>query len=102
MVIVGSSIATLVGLALCAVAQSTPPAGVTVPPTAPDTIEQTIPKPTELPSPLPFESPPSPPKPNLQTPSNPQPPEVTSPQGDRFKVRTVEVLGSTVLQKQIA
>lgn len=103
MVIASSSIATSASLALSAVAQSTPPAGVTIPPTAPGTIEQTIPRPTESPRPqptAPLRSPP--PAPNLQTPPTSKPPEVTSPPNDRFLVKKVEVQGSTVLPEQIA
>ena len=102
MAISGASIAALVSLAELAVAQSTPPAEVTIPPTIPDTIEQTIPTPTETPRTLPTEPLPSPPEPGLQTPSVPQPPAVTSPPGERFLVKKVEVLGSTVLQAEIA
>lgn len=100
MAIAGSSIVTLASLAESVFAQSTPPAGVTIPPTVPDTIEQTLPKPSESPQ-LPPESPQSLPE-LLQPSPNPQPPEVTSPPGDRFLVKKVEVLGSTVLQEQIA
>jgi hemolysin activation/secretion protein len=93
-------------------AQSTPPAGVTIPPTTPDTIEQTIPNPSELPR-IPPKSPQLPAQP-IQTPllplpliprgdlKSPQPPEVTSPPSARFLVRKVDVLGSTVLRDQIA
>lgn len=95
------AVASIATLAPRVMAQSTPPPGVTIPPTAPGTIEQTIPKPSESPRLLPTEPPPSPPEPNLQFPPAPQEPEFTSPQGDRFSVK-VEVLGSTVLQSQIA
>ncbi|HEY9653423.1 MAG TPA: ShlB/FhaC/HecB family hemolysin secretion/activation protein [Coleofasciculaceae cyanobacterium] len=98
----GSNLATFVGLALGAVAQSTPPPGVTIPPNTPNTIEQTIPNPSDLPPPLPSESPASPPEPSLQTPSTPQPPETTVPSSVGFPVNKVEVLGSTVLQEEIA
>ena len=104
---VGSSIATLVS-SVTVVAPSTPPAGVTIPPTVPDTIEQIIPKPSESPR-IPAEPPRSLPQPSLQTPpiprgnpDSPQPPEVPSPPSDRFLVKKVEVLGNTVLHKQIA
>lgn len=100
--IAGASIATKASLATNAVAQSTPPAGVTIPPTTPDTIEQIIPQPTEPPR-IPTEPAQSPPEPRLQTPATPQPPNVTPPYiGERFPIKKVEVLGSTVLQDQIA
>jgi hemolysin activation/secretion protein len=96
----GSSVATLVCVALGAVAQSIPPEGVEIPPTTPDPIERTIPNPSELPSPLPSASPASPPKP-ISTPT-PQSPEANSaPTGERFRVKKVEVLGNTILQEQI-
>ena len=97
--IASSSTATLAVIAASVVAQSVPPPGVTIPPTVPGKIEQTIPQPSESPRPLPSQPPP--PSPQLQTPTNPQPPQVT-PSSDRFFIKKVEVLGSTVLQKQIA
>lgn len=98
----GSSIATPTCLALSAVAQSTPPPGVTIPPTAPDAVEQTIPKPSSSPRPLPGETPTLPPLPELQTPPTQESPEVTSPSSDSFFIKKVEVLGNTVLQDEIA
>jgi hemolysin activation/secretion protein len=97
----GSSILTLVGLAFSVAAQSTPPPGVTIPPTAPETIEQTLPKPSD-PSPSPSESPSISPEPSLQTPVVPPLEEVAPPSSERFLIKTIEVLGSTVLQDQIA
>lgn len=78
-------------------AQSTPPPGVTIPPTAPERIEQTIPRPSELPRPLP----PSPTPPILQTPVLQQLPNVAL-SGDRFILKTIKVQGNTVLQSEIA
>ncbi|WP_225912754.1 ShlB/FhaC/HecB family hemolysin secretion/activation protein [Nostoc flagelliforme] len=89
-------------LALSAVAQSTPPSGVTIPPTAPDAVEQTIPKPSSSPRTLPSETPTLPPKVKLQTPPTQESPEVTSTSSDRFFIRKVEVLGNTVLHDEIA
>jgi hemolysin activation/secretion protein len=83
-------------------AQSTPPPGVSIPPTAPDAVEQTIPKPSESPRPLPGETPSPPPEPELQTPSTPESPEVTSPSGERIFIKKIEVQGNTVLQDEIA
>lgn len=88
-------------LTLSAVAQSTPPPGVTIPPTAPDAVEQTIPKPSESPRPLPGETPSPPPEPELQTPPTQESPEVTSPSGERIFIKNVEVQGNTVLQDEI-
>lgn len=98
----GSSIATPTCLALSAVAQSTPPPGVTIPPTAPDAVEQTIPKPSSSPRPLPGETPTLPPLPELQTPPTQGSPKVTFPSSDSFFIKKVEVLGNTVLQDEIA
>lgn len=97
-----SCMATSACLALSAVAQSTPPPGVTIPPTAPDAVEQTIPKPSESPRPLPGETPTLPPEPELQTPPTQESPEVTPPSGERFFIKKIEVQGNTVLQDEIA
>ena len=83
-------------------AQSTPPPGVTIPPTAPDAVEQTIPKPSESPRTLPSETPTLPPLPELHTPPTPEQPEITSPSSDRFFIKKVEVQGNSVLQDEIA
>lgn len=82
-------------------AQSTPPPGVTIPPSAPNTIEQTIPKPSESPR-LPSEAPTSPPKLQLPTPPAQTPPQQTPQLGERFFVKTITVQGNTVLQSEIA
>ncbi|WP_338421832.1 POTRA domain-containing protein [Nostoc flagelliforme] len=92
--------ATSACLALSAVAQSPPPPGVTIPPTAPDAVEQTIPKPSS-PRTLPGETPTLPPKIKLQIPPTPDSPEVTFPSGDRFFIKKVEVRGNTVLDDEI-
>jgi hemolysin activation/secretion protein len=60
------------------------------------------PVPDTFPQPLPPESPAPPPKPNLQTPPNPTSECISPTNGDRFLVKKVEVLGSTVLQEEIA
>jgi hemolysin activation/secretion protein len=98
----GSCIATSACLTLNAMAQSTPPPGVTIPPTAPDAVEQTIPKPSESPRLLPGETPSPPPEPELQTPPTQESPEVTSPSGERIFIKKIEVQGNTVLQDEIA
>ncbi|WP_254721758.1 ShlB/FhaC/HecB family hemolysin secretion/activation protein [Kovacikia minuta] len=95
--------AMVAGVALKAVAQSMPPAGATVPPSAPGTIEQITPTPSESPSPLPTTPPPaSTPAPSLEIPAPPSPPEIVSPSQERFRVKKIEVLGNTVLQQEIA
>lgn len=93
---------TIAGLSLGAVAQSSPPTDVNLPPTLPERIEETIPNPSDASPPLPEEPPASPPEPNLQTPASPEPPEVTTPSNGSFFVKAVEVLGNTVLQDEIA
>jgi hemolysin activation/secretion protein len=65
-------------------------------------IEQTIPNPSQTPRPLPEETPSPPPEPELQTPPIQESPEVTSPSGDRFFIKKIEVLGNTVLEDEIA
>jgi hemolysin activation/secretion protein len=82
-------------------AQSAPPPGVTIPPDVPETVEETIPNPPESPHPFP-ESPPAPAEPELQAPPSQTPPATTFPGSDRFFIQTVEVLGNTVLQEEIA
>jgi hemolysin activation/secretion protein len=90
---VGLGVGGLVGLALpgVALAQQLP----TLPPNLPDPAEQTLPPPS--PSPLP--PPPAPPilEPGV-TPPGPMPPPVSP----TFFVERIEVLGSTVLQAEIA
>ena len=97
----GSCITTSTCLTLRTVAQSTPPPGVTIPPTAPDAVEQTIPEPSSSPRPLPGEIPTLPPEPQLETPPTPDSPEVTSPSEERIFIQTIEVQGNTVLQDEI-
>lgn len=83
------------------IAQSSPPSGVTIPPTTRERIEQTIPKPTKPLVPIPSTPSPSPAPPNLQTPPTPQPTPPPSPTNLRFYVKKIEVLGSTVLKDEI-
>lgn len=80
------SLVILLSIPLKAIAQ--------LPPPVPETFPQRLP--TEPPS--------SPPKPNLQTPSPSQASECISPatDDDRFLVKKVEILSSTVLQEEIA
>jgi hemolysin activation/secretion protein len=98
----GSCIATSACFTFSAIAQSAPPPGVTIPPSAPEAIEQTIPNPSQTPRPLPEETPSPPPESGLQTPPTQESPEVTSPSGDRFFIKKIEVLGNTVLEDEIA
>ncbi|NJL41116.1 MAG: ShlB/FhaC/HecB family hemolysin secretion/activation protein [Leptolyngbyaceae cyanobacterium SM1_4_3] len=82
---------------LPAAAQSSPPSEI--PPEAPEVIEQTIPRlePSvplpELPAPLP--------EPSLQTPA-PPPAEDALPEGTALPITSVEIVGFTVLQDEIA
>jgi len=101
-VISGSCIATSACFTLSAIAQSAPPPGVTIPPSAPEAIEQTIPNPSQTPRPLPEETPSPPPEPQLQTPPIQESPEVTSPSGDSIFIKKIEVLGNTILEDEIA
>ncbi len=98
----GSCIATSACFTLSAIAQSAPPPGVTIPPSAPEAIEQTIPNPSQTPRPLPDKTPSPPPESGLQTPPTQESPEVTSPSGDRISIKKIEVLGNTVLEDEIA
>ncbi|MFL9466469.1 ShlB/FhaC/HecB family hemolysin secretion/activation protein [Tolypothrix campylonemoides VB511288_2] len=82
------------------IAQSSPPSGVTIPPTIRERVEETIPKPTEPPQPIPS-TPKEPPAPPLQTPIAPQPTLPPSPTKTSFYVKKIEVLGNTVLKDEI-
>ncbi|MBD6617231.1 ShlB/FhaC/HecB family hemolysin secretion/activation protein [Komarekiella sp. 'clone 1'] len=79
-------------------AQSTPPSGVTIPPNTPGKVEQTIPQP--IPSPT-YSTPSSPSSPIL----SPNPTENlldTIPTGESFFVKEIQIIGNTVLKKEIA
>ncbi|MGB6297634.1 MAG: ShlB/FhaC/HecB family hemolysin secretion/activation protein [Rivularia sp. (in: cyanobacteria)] len=93
------AIAVSNSIPLSATAQSTPPAGVNIPPNIPEQIE-TIPK---TPEPLPQPEIPSPaPTSPLQTPSNQQPPQQKpSPTTRKFSIKEIKVKGNTVLQTEI-
>lgn len=89
------------GVSIGAVAQSVPPAGVSIPSNAPERIEQITPKPSDTPQ-LPTSPPPTAP-PTLEAPTLSQPsPGGNSDSGERFQVNKIEVLGSTVLRREIA
>ncbi len=102
----GSCLTTWGCLTLSAMAQSVPPPGVTIPPTAPDAVEQTIPKPSESPRPLPTKTPTLPPPIELKIPSNQDTPssdrEALPASADRFFIKKVEVRGNTILGDEIA
>ncbi len=98
----GSCLTTSVCFAFSAMAQSAPPPGITVPPTAPGAVEQTIPKPSGLPRSLPSETPALPPKLQLQIPPLQKPSEGIPTSSDRFFIKKIEVQGNTVLQTEIA
>ena len=77
-------------------AQSTPPDGITIPPSTPERIEETIPKPRERPLP----STPELPKPPLQVPTDTPKPS-TTPSNGQIKLKQIKVLGNTVLFDEI-
>ena len=81
-----------------ALAQSTPPANVAVPPGASDAVQQALPRPSDTPfRPIP-DAPPT--EPLLQSPD--AQPDQPAPNLDaRFPVRQIQVVGNTVLQKEI-
>lgn len=80
-------------------AQTVPPPGVNIPPTAPETLEQTIPKPTPSPT---APTPTNPAAPILPAPVIPTPSDTGFPNTERFLVKKIEVLGTTVLKAEIA
>ncbi|MEH2067476.1 MAG: ShlB/FhaC/HecB family hemolysin secretion/activation protein [Nostoc sp.] len=83
------------------IAQSSPPSGVTIPPTIRERIEETIPKPVEPLVPIPSTPSQSPAPPNLQISPTPQPTPPLSPTNISFYVKKIEVLGNTVLKDEI-
>ena len=99
MVFYGSIFLPLASLPFKVVAQSSPPAGVDIPPNAPEIIEQTLPRPSE--APLPEEPPPTKPKPQLEIPATPPPSQEPPLTKDSLPVEQIEIWGSTVLQTEI-
>ncbi|HEY9697848.1 MAG TPA: ShlB/FhaC/HecB family hemolysin secretion/activation protein [Trichocoleus sp.] len=84
-----------------ALAQSTSPAGISIPPDAPDALQESIPRPSDtLPS-VPIVPPNTSPAPTLQTPLIPPPPAAPD-LNLRFPVQQIKVEGSTVLQPEIS
>ncbi|MGF1567048.1 MAG: ShlB/FhaC/HecB family hemolysin secretion/activation protein [Nodosilinea sp.] len=92
----GFSLAILLGWPGSALAQSSGPEDTGLPVNTPDPTEQTIPAPPALPIPAPA------PELHLEFPPPPVPPAGAVPSDFRFRVNRVEVLGSTVLQAEIA
>ncbi len=92
------TIATFNPISLTVTAQSTPPAGVNIPPNTPERVEP-IPKNPEPPrQDTPSPTPTSP----LQTPANQQPPQQQpSPTTRKFAIKEIKVEGNTVLQTEI-
>ncbi|PSN13217.1 ShlB/FhaC/HecB family hemolysin secretion/activation protein [filamentous cyanobacterium CCT1] len=78
------------------IAQTVPPDSADLFPDVPDPLEQTIPAPPDFPVPRPA------PDLELEFPDPPPPPEGAVPSDFRVRVERVEVLGSTVLQAEIA
>jgi len=102
--VVASSSATFcAGIALSVSAQSTPPPGITIPAPSSNPINQIQPKPLETPKPLPTTRPPASTTPPslVIPPDHALPLEVPPFSNDRFCIKKVEVLGSTVLQREI-
>ena len=96
----GVGLLSLIFGSTAALAQSTPPADVNIPPEAPNTIQESIPRPSDRLPTVPVAPPEIPQEPTLQTPSTPPP--QTAPNLDlRFPVQRIDVEGSTVLQPEI-
>ncbi len=89
-----------IGYAVPAPAQSTPPAGITIPPTAPGTLDQITPKPSPRPQPTP---PPSPTAPSDRLTMPPAPPlaEPAITDDTSFPIKAIAVRGATVLKPEI-
>lgn len=80
-------------------AQSTPPGGVTIPPSIPERIEQITPRPEEPPQPT--TPTPQPTLPPLQAPT-PSQPGIKPPSNDlKFPVKEIQTIGNTILTKEI-
>ncbi|MGJ3251938.1 MAG: ShlB/FhaC/HecB family hemolysin secretion/activation protein [Elainellaceae cyanobacterium] len=98
----GSSLLLLFTSLPKAIAQSTPPPGVELPPDTPETIEQSVPdRPSEPPDSVP-EEPAEQPLPSLQLPTSPETPEEPALPEVSFPVERIDVQGSTVLDEDIA
>lgn len=97
--IAGYSIFAICGISCSTAAQSPPPAKVKITSNTPNAIAQTIPN-RRATIPVPSTLPTSP---QFLYPATSQAPEVTTTaNSDRFSIEKVQVLGSTVLQSQIA
>lgn len=80
-------------------AQSIPPRDINIPRDTPGKVEQTIPQPT--PTPVPSATPVPPTAPILPSPPTETSPDTTFPTGAPFTVREIQVIGNTVLKKEI-
>ncbi|MCG8365049.1 MAG: ShlB/FhaC/HecB family hemolysin secretion/activation protein [Pseudanabaenales cyanobacterium] len=98
----GFSLVVLLGFALRAAAQSTPSLQSPLPAGVPEDVDPIAPPIPEPPLPLPVAPPEPLPEPSLETPATPPPTAVPAAPDIRFSVSQIEVLGSTVLQAQIA
>lgn len=98
-----TNLITILSCVLGTSAQSPPP-GADLPPATPDVIEKTIPTPSESITPLPTDRPESDLGPELNVPdSSPIPETFNIPKIETsFFVRQIDVLGSTVLESEIA
>jgi hemolysin activation/secretion protein len=81
---------------LVALAQSTPPSGVTIPPDTPGKVEETLPQPS--PKPLPT---PSTPIPILPSSPPENLPDTIFPSGESFFIKEIQVKGYSVLEDEI-
>jgi hemolysin activation/secretion protein len=81
---------------LVALAQSTPPSGVTIPPDTPGKVEETLPQPS--PKPLPT---PSTPIPILPSSPPEKLPDTIFPSGESFFIKEIQVKGYSVLEDEI-
>ncbi|BDA76480.1 surface antigen (D15) (plasmid) [Calothrix sp. PCC 7716] len=96
--IITFTLITITGFTRIAIAQSPPPPGVNIPNNTPQRVEETIPKPEETPLPPSIPSTPTPPP--LQT-SPPTPPTQPNPSNIKFEVKKIELIGNTVLRREI-
>ncbi|QLE59285.1 ShlB/FhaC/HecB family hemolysin secretion/activation protein [Nostoc sp. TCL26-01] len=96
-----SGIVFFCGINHQAFAQSTLPAGVTIPANTPKRVQETIPQPADSPQPIPA-TPENPPTQSVPTPTNPTQNQPTSSTTELFPVKKIEVLGNTIFQKQIS
>ncbi|MBE9031226.1 ShlB/FhaC/HecB family hemolysin secretion/activation protein [filamentous cyanobacterium LEGE 11480] len=84
-----------------ALAQTVLPPGITIPPGAENRVEETLPKTQPTPSVQPSSPPRSSPPPRLDVPTTPSFPSGSSGIPEKVKVKSIKVLGNTVLRSEI-